>query len=111
MILVFLSSCGIDKTNESFTSSKIKVENVKINKDNKFAWAVVGMIRNESSSNIKGYVKIKFLNSNGDIVHTTKAKVNDGDSFGPNQAARFDYYTKPIDFDGVTSFDVHFVEK
>ena len=114
LILTSLISCGFDsstKTTESFTSSKFKVEKVKIKEDSKFAWAVVGMIRNESSSDIKGYVKIKFLNSNGDIVYTTKAKVNDGDSFGPGRAASFDYFTEPKNFDGVTDFEVDFIEK
>ena len=109
---VFIS-CGFNsskKSNELFTSSKTKVENVEIKKDNKFAWAVVGMIQNESSSEIKGYVKIKFLNSNGDILNTAKAKVNDGDSFGPGQAANFDYFTEPNNFDGVTDFAVDFIE-
>ena len=88
-----------------------EVENVKIKEDSKFAWAVVGMIRNKSSSDIKGYVKIKFLNSTGDIVYTTKARVNDGDSFGPGRAASFDYFTEPKNFEGVTDFEVDFVEK
>ncbi|WP_165749980.1 hypothetical protein [Cellulophaga sp. Z1A5H] len=114
LTLTLLISCGFDsskKTTESFTSSKIKVENVKIKEDSKFAWAVVGMIRNESSSDIKGYVKIKFLNSSGDIIYTTKAKVNDGDPFGPGRAASFDYFTEPKNFDGVIDFEVVFVEK
>ncbi|MBR9847478.1 MAG: hypothetical protein GYB35_15855 [Algicola sp.] len=114
LTLSFLISCGFEsskKTTESVTTSKVKVENVKIKEDSKFAWAVVGMIRNESSSEIKGYVKIKFLNSSGDIVYSTKAKVNDGDSFGPGRAASFDYFTEPKNFDGVTDFEVDFVEK
>ena len=114
LTLTFLISCGFDsskKTIDSFTSSKVKVENVRIKEDSKFAWAVVGMIRNESSSDIKGYVKIKFLNLGGDIVYTTKAKVNDGDSFGPGIAASFDYFTEPKNFDGVTDFEVEFVKK
>ena len=114
LTLTFLISCGFDsskKTTESSTSSKVKVENVKIKEDSKFAWAVVGMIRNESSSDLKGYVKIKFLNSNGDIVNTAKAKVNDGDFFSPGQAASFDYFTEPKNFEGVTNFDVDFIER
>ncbi len=114
LTLIVFISCGFDsskKSTKSYTSSKTKVENVKIKKDNEFAWAVVGMIRNESSSDIKGYVKIKFLNSNGDIVNTAKAKVNEGDSFSPGQAASFDYYTEPTNFKGVTDFDVKFVQK
>jgi len=51
------------------------------------------------------------LNSTGDIVYTTKARVNDGDSFGPGRAASFDYFTEPKNFEGVTDFEVDFVEK
>jgi hypothetical protein len=101
----------INKTNTSFKKSKVSVENVRINKENKYAWSVEGMIRNETSSNIKGYVKIKFLNSSGDIVYTTKAKVNDGDSFSSGQSANFDYFAEPKKFEGVTKFDVEFMKK
>ncbi|ARV15170.1 hypothetical protein [Polaribacter sp. SA4-12] len=101
----------INKSNISLEKTKVSVENVRINKGNKFAWSVEGMIRNETSSNIKGYVKIKFLNSSGDIVYTTKAKVNDGDSFSSGQSANFDYFTEPKKFEGVTKFGVEFIEK
>jgi len=101
--LTFLISCKIDNSNET------SVENVKVQKDNKFAWAVVGSIRNVSDSEINGYVKIKFLTSNGDIVNTAKTKVNDGDSFSSGQAASFEYYTEPSNFDNVTDFDVEFI--
>lgn len=113
LTLTFHISCGFDtvkKKTKSFSSSKVKVENLKIKEDSKFAWAVVGMIRNESSSYISGYVKIKFLDLNGDIVYTSKAMVNNGDSFEPGIAASFDYFTEPKHFDGVTDFEVIFVE-
>ena len=101
----------INKSNISVEKTKVSVENVRINKESKFAWSVKGMIRNETSSNIKGYVKIKFLNSRGDIVYTTKTRVNDGDSFSSRQSANFEYYTEPINFEGVTKFDVEFIKK
>lgn len=89
----------------------VSFENIKINKENKFAWSVKGMARNISALPIKGYVNIKFLNSNNDIVYTTKTRVNDGDSFSSGQAASFEYYTEPKNFDGVINFDVQFIEK
>ena len=107
-------SCGFDsstKANTISTDSKFKVERVQIKKESEFAWSVVGMIRNQSSSDVKGHVKIKFLNSAGDILNTAKAKVNDGDSFFSGQAASFEYFTEPSKFEGVTNFDVEFVEK
>ena len=89
----------------------VTCENIKINKESKYAWSVKGMVRNITSFPIKGYVKIKFLNSNNDIVYTTKTSVNDGDSFSTGQAASFEYYTEPENFDGVINFDVEFIEK
>ncbi|WP_139959870.1 Phr family secreted Rap phosphatase inhibitor [Flavicella sediminum] len=114
LTLTLIISCGFksSKQNDSVEfTQKTKVENVKINKDNKYAWAVTGMIRNNSSSNIKGAVKIKFLTPNGDIVHTTRAKVNDGDVLKPGQAGNFNYYTEPKNFNRVTDFDVEFYER
>lgn len=112
--LTLMISCGFENSEKNETEQflqKTKTENVKINKDNKYAWAVTGMIRNNSSSNIKGAVKIKFLTSNGDIVHTTRTKVNDGDILKAGQAGNFDYYTKPENFEGVTDFDIEFYER
>ncbi|WP_188407196.1 hypothetical protein [Psychroflexus salis] len=113
LTLTLLISCGFESSDKSndYSTTKTKVENLKLNKENKYGWAVVGMIRNESSSSIKGFVKIKFLNSNKDIVYSTMARVNDGDYFGPGQAASFDYHAAPSKFDGVTEFLVEFVEK
>lgn len=70
-------SCGFDsfnKTDEFLNTSKVEVENVKIKEDIAFGWAVGGMIRNESTSDLIGYVKIKFLISKGDILKTAKSK-------------------------------------
>ncbi len=68
------------------------------------------MIRNETSSKIKGYAKIKFLNSKGDITHTTKCFVNDRAYLNPGQAGVFEYFTLPKNFEGVIDFDVEFIE-
>lgn len=113
-LLVIITSCVFENSNTQETSpiaEITEVENVKINKENKYGWAVTGMIRNNSSSNIKGAVKIKFLTESGDIVHTTRTKVNDGDVLKPGQAGVFDYYTEPENFNGVTDFDVEFYER
>ena len=66
------------------------------------------MIRNNSSSDIKGAVKIKFLNSKGDAVHNARAKLNDGDPIKPGQAGSFEYFAKPENFDDVTDFNIEF---
>jgi hypothetical protein len=114
LIIVILTSCGLETSNKgstSITSTKTKVENVQIKKEHSNAWAVTGMIRNNSSSEIKGAVKIKFLNSNGDVVHNNRAKVNDGDPMKPGQAGNFEYFTDPDKFYDVTDFDVEFYER
>tara|TARA_B100000809_G_C14889360_1_gene442083 strand:- start:98 stop:463 length:366 start_codon:yes stop_codon:yes gene_type:complete len=113
IIAIIISSCGTNSSESSSATVKsndFTVENVKVKKDYAEAWTVVGMIRNGSSSSVKGAVNIKFLNAKGDIVYSTRARVNDGGAFKPGQAASFDYTTSPSDFDGVTSFDVEFYE-
>ena len=90
------------------SSPKYKVENVRIEKDHSNAWGVKGMIRNVSSANISGAVKIKFINSKGDIVHSTRAYVNDGDPIKPGQAGPFEYFVAPKVFEDVSKFDVEF---
>lgn len=84
------------------------VENVRIDKEYKNAWTVKGSIRNNTNSPISGAVKIKFINSSGDIVHSNRAYVNGGDSFGAGRAANFKYTTDPKDFVGVVDFEVIF---
>ena len=117
LILMTLSaiftSCGLDTSKKGTSAStlKTKVENVKIKKEHSNAWAVTGMIRNESSVNIKGAVKIKFLNSKGDVVHNNRAKVNGGDPINPGQAGNFEYFTDPDKFDDVNNFDIEFYER
>lgn len=90
--------------------STVSVEDVKMIKEYPNAWTVKGMVRNITNKTIKGAVKIKFVNSKGDIVHTTRAYVNDNDDFGPGIAARFSYSTKPVDFEDVVRFIVDFFE-
>lgn len=90
---------------------KFKVENVKMIKEYPNAWTVKGFIRNNDSQSIKGWVKIKFINSNGDIVHSFNAYVNDGDPIDPGQAGSFSYTTDPSDFNGIVEYRVIFNEK
>ncbi|MDE5423360.1 zinc ribbon domain-containing protein [Ancylomarina sp. DW003] len=95
---------------KSYTSLTVdvSVENVRISKDHNNAWAVKGAIRNNTTHSIKGAVKIKFINSKGDIVHTNRAYVNDGDSFESGQAANFEYFVSPETFDDVVDFKIEF---
>jgi hypothetical protein len=91
-------------------SVNISVKNVRISKDYPNAWAVKGSIKNNTDKPLKGAVKIKFKDSNGDIVHSAQAYVNDGDYFNPGQSASFEYFESPERFKDVVDFDVEFYE-
>ena len=113
---MLLTSCTMESSNNTVRSTPstvniAEVEGVKVIKPYPNSWAVSGMVRNTSSKAIKGAVKIKFLNSNGDVVHSNRAKVNDGDPIDPRQAANFEYYADPSTFDAVTDFKVEFYER
>lgn len=85
------------------------VEQVEVDKSNKFGWSIKGKVRNLANSDVRGYVSIKFLDSNGNITYSTRTRVNDGDLFTHNQTAPFEYHTQPENFTGVTDFDVEFI--
>ena len=92
-------------------ASEVSVEGLTLKKEHSNAWAIAGKVRNLESSPIKGYVKIKFLDSKGDITKTVKAYVNDMDPIGPGQAGPFEYWTSPSDFSGVSNYQVIFVDR
>ena len=109
-VIYSMISVSDDDSTDISKVNKTSIENVHINKENKFGWEVKGMVRNNSSNKIKGYVKINFLNSSGDILKNTKTKVNDGSYFEYGKAANFSYYAEPPNFENVTNFDVEFIE-
>jgi len=104
LLIVFLFS-------QRSYASDVRAENVRIVKEHSNAWAVKGMVRNLENHSIKGYVKIKFLNSQGDILKTANAYVNDGDPLSPGQAGAFEYWTGPKDFQGVVNFQVIYKDR
>ena len=73
-------------------------------------WAIEGSVRNLEDHDIKGYVRIGFLNSNGSIVKLVFAAVNDAQPFAPGAGGAFVYQTFRSYFRGVADFDVVFVE-
>jgi hypothetical protein len=87
----------------------VNVEDLTVDKQLKNAWGIKGRIRNLENKPLKGYVKIKFLDSKGDIVKSAMAPVNGNDYLKSNQAGPFKYYTSPADFNNVTKYDVVFV--
>ncbi|MFC1567465.1 hypothetical protein ACFL3R_01340 [Thermodesulfobacteriota bacterium] len=94
-------------THRSYAGN-VEAENVRIVKEHSNAWAVKGMVRNLENHSIKGYVKIKFLNSQGDVLKTAKTYVNDRDPLSPGQAGSFEYWASPSDFQGVVNFQIIF---
>lgn len=92
-------------------ASNVKIEGVRTVQEYSDGWCVRGMVRNLENHPIKGYVKIKFLNSIGDVVRSHLSSVNDGDHIAPGQAASFEYYTSPKEFNGVVDFQIIFKDK
>ena len=90
-------------------SYNVSVENLELRKDHTNAWSIKGMLRNNELNSIKGHVKIKFLNSKGDVLRSALAPVNGNDSLSPGQAGVFKYTTRPVEFENVTNYDVIFV--
>jgi len=97
--------------NKAETKSVYSVEDVRIDKAYSNSWGVRGLIRNNGTTDIKGHVKVKFLNSRGDVIHTYLASVNDNDPLRSGQAGNFKYFTNPSDFDGIVDFQVILVER
>jgi hypothetical protein len=73
-------------------------------------WAIEGSVRNLEGHFIKGYVKIWFLNANGNIVKLVSAAVNDAQPIKPGETGAFVYQTFSSYFRGVVDFQVVFVE-
>jgi hypothetical protein len=73
-------------------------------------WAIEGWVRNLDAHPIKGYVEIKFLNTNGSIVKSVAAAVNDAQPVEPGAVGAFVYQTFSSYFKGVVDFNVFFVE-
>jgi len=109
-LLFLFVSCLIISTPVYANDAQVAVEDVRIEKTFPDTWGVVGKIRNLGRHPIRGYVKIKFLDSRGDILRSNLAPVNDKDPLRPGQAGPFDYYTNRRNFDGVESFDIIFIE-
>ena len=91
-------------------ASEVRIEDVRVDKKIRNAWAVKGKVKNRESHSIKGYVKIKFLNWRGDVMKSVTTTVNGGDLIKPQQAAPFEYYAEPEEFEGATKFDVIFID-
>ena len=73
-------------------------------------WAIEGSVRNLEDHDIKGYVRIGFVDSNGTMVKLVFAAVNDAQPVAPGAVGAFKYQTFSSYFRGVEDFNVVFVE-
>ena len=73
-------------------------------------WAIEGSVRNLETHPIKGYVKIKFLNTKGHILKSVATAVNDAEPLESSEAGAFVYRTFRSYFRGIAGFKVIFVE-
>jgi hypothetical protein len=111
-LAILLLSCftgNNDSTKEN--SNCVTKEFTNVDKSNKYAFTLNGTVYNNCGKDVNGYVKIKFIDSNGDIRHTAKARVNDGDYFSDRQSAPYHYSAKPIEFIDINTFEVVFIAR
>jgi len=94
-------------------ASEVSVEGVYVDKTSfpTTAWGIKGRIRNLENHPIKGYVKIKLLDAQGDIVASYAAPVNEGDPLDPGQAGPFEYWAPPNDLRGVERYQIIFKDR
>jgi hypothetical protein len=109
IILLFILAVSFAATDSYAAEVEIGGLNVDQTTNPSF-WAIEGSVRNLEANPIKGYVKIKFLNSNGSIVKSVSAAVNDAQPVEPGEVGAFIYQTFSSYFRGVVDFNVVFVE-
>ena len=91
-------------------ASEVSVEGVTM--ENQFGvWVVVGKVRNLEKHPIRGFVRIKFLDANSNIVKSVNAFVTSRDSLAPGQAASFELWTNFRGPAGKLDFEIDFVDR
>lgn len=108
-ILFFMMALSFAATNSDAAEVEIEGFNVDQTSNSSF-WAIEGSVRNLETHPIKGYVKIKFLNTNGHIVKSVAAAVNEAQPIEPSEVGAFVYRTFSSYFNGIADFEVVFVE-
>jgi hypothetical protein len=73
-------------------------------------WVVLGKVRNLEKHPIRGFVKIKFIDANRNIVKSVNAFVTSRDSLAPGQAAPFELWTNFRGSAGELDFEIDFVD-
>jgi len=91
-------------------ASEVSVEGATM--ENQFGvWVVVGRVRNLEKHPIRGFVRIKFLDANGNIVKSVNAFVTPQDSLAPGQASSFELWTNFRGSAGKLDFEIDFVDR
>lgn len=91
-------------------ASEVSIEGATM-KDQLGVWVVEGKVRNLEKHPIRGFVRIKFLDANGNIVKLANAFVTSRDSIAPGQAASFELWTNFTGSTGKLDFEIDFVER
>jgi hypothetical protein len=108
-ILLFTLAISFDAI-ETYAAD-VEIKNVSVDQTfDSSLWAIKGTVRNLESRPIKGYVKIKFLNANGQIFKSAATAVNDATPLDPNQIGNFLYPAFKSYFTRAVNFQVNFVE-
>jgi hypothetical protein len=90
-------------------ASEVSVEGATMK--NEFGvWVIEGRVRNLEKHPIRGFVRIKFLDANGNIVKSVNAFVTSRDSLAPGQAASFELWTNFTRSTGKLDFEIDFVD-
>ena len=90
-------------------ASEVSVEGATM--ENQFGvWVVVGRVRNLEKHPIRGFVRIKFVDANSNIVKSVNAFVTSRDSLAPGQDAPFELWTNFQGSAGELDFEIDFVD-
>ena len=90
-------------------ASEVSVEGVTM--ENQFGvWVVVGKVRNLEKHPIRGFVRIKFIDANSNMVKSVNAFITSLDSLAPSQAAPFELWTNFRGSAGELDFEIDFVD-
>ena len=90
-------------------ASEVSVEGAKM--ENRFGvWVVAGKVRNLEKNPIRGFVRIKFIDANRNVIKSANAFVTSRDSLAPGQAAPFELWTNFRVSAGEPDFEIDFVE-
>ncbi len=90
-------------------ASEVSVEGATM--ENRFGvWVIVGKVRNLEKHPIRGFVRIKFIDANSNIVKSVNAFITSRDSLAPGQAASFELWTNFPRSAGKLDFEIDFVD-